>query len=189
MRIPFVLLIALSACGYHNPLCDDPDLTLSGLCVHYNGHEDGPNERQLTWTVAETQSAVNEVKDKGRDLNLPALLSDAEASLTYMNVPLINPDDGTEVRGMVASDDIYLGIRPQCLNDLYVLSHEMMHIIAEEYLSYSHTESNAHDVPHLFLEQGCKTCHDGLVCGDSCTISVESIMWFRAWRYCQSNAH
>lgn len=99
-----------------------------------------------------TQNAYNQKFDN--NLDLLQLLQDSKVNVVYK--PDVY-DDVNQVRGLTTffswGINVQIQYQPTCLGNVYILAHEMMHVIAGEYMGVDRQDNHDHRVDGLFVQK------------------------------------
>ena len=174
----FLLLLLLTSCGTERP-CDAADLNSYGLCFVTN------NKVLDHVMLNDTMTAFEEyLHDFGFNLDLESFNRDNEVIVYYkdpQDQTLKRKDDEGNVyyiRGSAGENNIYLGKSDNCVDTYYVLTHELMHVIARYYLDVDKKLNSNHDVKHLFLTWA-------VLYDEPLNSTVEYFIYLRVKRLCE----
>lgn len=143
--IPFILILSA---------CNGPDFTTSGIAVFTNGYNIDP--AMIDFAVDMTEQRVNETTSL--NYNLPAFFDMLVVSAEYVSEkdPALR-HDGKFARGVARGTSVWVRHiedepETQCMEYYYVLSHELLHIIAGYALDASGEDNRDHNVEGIFFE-------------------------------------
>lgn len=170
MRAMVVLLLAvLSAnCGGF-----DCEFRVQGICVVANDHK---VSKPMVKTAVKVAGLG--MTDKFPDFNMDAFLDEntSDEVDTTIQVHYLDPKDMKGKRGVTFDGKtIAVGWATKwnaagdCMDRYYVLSHELLHVIATYYLGVDEKTNGAHDVPKVFLQWADDT---GAVYSDAAEFNI-----------------
>jgi hypothetical protein len=169
-----VMLTHASACGIHP--CDEADYVVDGLCVIMNDYP-RKQDKRISAMITAIEASVNSRGLRDKSFNMPRMLERVEASLTYVSA-LPGTRYAHENDGAIEMLDTFT----TCGMHEFVLSHELLHIVAREFLHADADSNYYHTTPKVWLSEECDLLDDpdNPVCD-----SIEKDAWARMVEMCE----
>lgn len=145
MRWFIAILICVSGCATGE---FEYDFSVAGILVQTNEYDVQPE--LVEETVGYTEQAF---RWRGLDISLPMVFEDLGVTAEYVeDHPDLAPDAGSPYlySGRLVGHEVIVRGEDNCFHNYHVLSHELIHLVAQDVMGVSNEENCDHMTPLLF---------------------------------------